>query len=166
MQRLAFTGQNQLLLILQQCGMLQVHATLLHVSCIASSNLCCNIWFGFHSKIIWSGVLAEAKGLHNEALRAFQNALEVQPTHVPSLVSAAKVLMNLGNQTSPVVRSFLTEALRIDRTNHEAWFNLGLVYKAEGGKKSVMEAADCFQAAAILEDSSPVEPFRWHFTRA
>ncbi|XP_077226611.1 protein NPGR2-like isoform X2 [Tasmannia lanceolata] len=114
-----------------------------------------------HSASRWhaTGVMYEAKGLYKEALGAFASALEVEPTHVPSLVSTATVLIQLGNGASPVVRSFLTDALRLDRTNHCAWFNLGRVFKVGGGRSS-LEASECFQAAAFLEESAPVEPFR------
>lgn len=107
---------------------------------------------------IFSGLLYEAKGLPKEALGAFTNALGVDPTHVPSLVSTATVLRRLDG-SSAVARSFLTDALRHDRTNYSAWFILGQLYKAEGAR-SALEAADCFQAAALLEESAPVEPFR------
>lgn len=91
---------------------------------------------------------------------AFTNALGVDPTHVPSLISTANVLRKVGDRSSAVARSFLADALRHDRTNYSAWFNLGQLYKAEGGKSSALEAAECFRAAALLQDSAPVEPFR------
>ena len=106
-----------------------------------------------------SGQLHEAQGLLKEALGAYAKALNIEPAHVPSLVSTAIVLRHLGDQPSVVIRSFLTDALRLDRTNHVAWFNLGLLYKAEGAR-SALEAAECFQAAALLEETAPVEPFR------
>ncbi|GLT42123.1 hypothetical protein SLA2020_161430 [Shorea laevis] len=110
---------------------------------------------GWHS----AGLLFEAKGLHQEALRSYRNALDVESTHVPSLISTACVLRQLGGQSLPIVRSFLIDALRLDRTNPSAWYNLGLVYKADAGASAV-EAAECFQAAAFLEETSPIEPFR------
>lgn len=58
-----------------------------------------------------------------------------------------------------IARTFLTDAIRVDRTNACAWYNLGLVYKVDVGA-SVMEAAECFEAAALLEETAPVEPFR------
>ncbi|KAJ4955970.1 hypothetical protein NE237_012753 [Protea cynaroides] len=106
-----------------------------------------------------TGLLYEAKGLHKEALEAFISALGIEPTHVPSLISTAAVLRQLGGKSLAVIRSFLTDALRLDRTNASAWYNLGVLYKAEGGA-SAQEAAECFQTAAILQDSAPVEPFR------
>ncbi|KAJ6420991.1 hypothetical protein OIU84_028386 [Salix udensis] len=106
-----------------------------------------------------TGLLYEAKGLHQEALKAFKAALDVEPNHVPSLVSTACVLRRLGSQSIPIIRTFLTDAIRLDKTNHSAWYNLGLLYKADPSS-SVLEAAECFEAAAFLEDSAPVESFR------
>ncbi|KAF3457865.1 hypothetical protein FNV43_RR02525 [Rhamnella rubrinervis] len=114
-----------------------------------------------HSASRWhcTGLLYEAKGLHQEALKSFRKALDVEPTHVPSLVSTACILRQLGGQSLPVMRSFLMDALRIDRTNSCAWYNLGLLYKADE-RASALEAVECFEAAALLEESAPIEPFR------
>ncbi|KAI8523092.1 hypothetical protein RHMOL_Rhmol13G0047400 [Rhododendron molle] len=114
-----------------------------------------------HSASRWHvrGLLHQAKGLNKEALKAFRQALDVEPTHVPSLVSIAVVLRKLGSRSPAVVRSLLTEAMRLDRMNASAWYNLGLLYKDEG-VASAVEAAECFEAAAILEETSPLEPFR------
>lgn len=86
--------------------------------------------------------------------------MEIDPTHVPSLISTAVILRELGSQSYPVVRSFLMNALRLDRMNHSAWYNLGLLYKAMSTTSASLEAAECFAAAAFLEESAPVEPFR------
>lgn len=109
---------------------------------------------GWHA----TGQLQEAKGLHKESLTSYSKALDLEPTHVPSLVSIAIVLRHRGDRPFAVLRSFLAEALRLDRTNHVAWLNLGLLYELQGG--SSLEAAECFQAAVILEESAPIEPFR------
>lgn len=106
-----------------------------------------------------TGVLYEAKGLHKEALKAFGTALDVDPGHVPSLVSMAVVLRRLGGRSLPVVRSLLTEALRLDRMNYSAWYNLGMLYKDEGAALA-QEAAECFEVATLLKETAPVEPFR------
>ncbi|XP_050218361.1 protein NPGR2-like [Mercurialis annua] len=106
-----------------------------------------------------AGLLYEAKGSHQEALKAFSAALDVDPAHVPSLISTASILRHLGSQSIPIIRSFLTDAIRLDKMNHSAWYNLGLVYKIDAGA-SPLEAAECFEAAAILEESAPLEPFR------
>ncbi|EOY06122.1 No pollen germination related 2 isoform 1 [Theobroma cacao] len=106
-----------------------------------------------------TGLLNEAKGFHQEALRSYRKALDVEPTHVPSLISTACILRQLGGQSMPIVRSFLTDAVRLDRTNPAAWYNLGLLYKADASA-SALEAAECFEAAALLEESAPIEPFR------
>ncbi|XP_073063555.1 protein NPGR2 [Primulina eburnea] len=111
------------------------------------------------SRLHTSGLLDEAKGQHKEALKAYELALEVDPTHVPSLVSKATVLRKIGCLSPAIIRSFLTEALRHDRTNSSAWYNLGLLYK-DGGSSLAPEAAECFKAAAFLEETAPVEHFR------
>ncbi|XP_010433197.1 PREDICTED: tetratricopeptide repeat protein 7A isoform X2 [Camelina sativa] len=107
------------------------------------------------------GVLYKRQGQIEEAMEAFTTALDIDPMHVPSLISKAEILLELGNRTSiAVVRSFLMEALRIDRLNHSAWYNLGKMFKAEGSVSSMQEAVDCFQAAVTLEETMPVESFR------
>lgn len=112
------------------------------------------------SRLHSTGLLFEARGLHNEALKYFEGALDIDPNHVPSLISIATILIQLNNQSNPVVKSFLSDALRLDRTNPSAWYNLGLLYKNENGASPV-EAAQCFEAAALLQETAPVEPFRW-----
>ncbi|KAL5542317.1 hypothetical protein UlMin_010027 [Ulmus minor] len=114
-----------------------------------------------HSASRWHciGLLNEAKDQHQEALKSFRKALDIDPTHVPSLISTACILRQLGSQSLPVVRSFLMDALRLDRTNPSAWYNLGLLYKADVGA-TTREAVECFEAATILEETAPVEPFR------
>ncbi|KAF6156215.1 hypothetical protein GIB67_030218 [Kingdonia uniflora] len=107
------------------------------------------------------GLMCQAKGLHKEALEAFTSALDIEHTYVPSLISEAVVLMHLGgSQSFPVARSLLQEALRLDRMNHSAWYNLALLYKQKGDASAQVEAAECFQAACLLEESAPLEPFR------
>ncbi|XP_010447950.1 PREDICTED: tetratricopeptide repeat protein 7A-like [Camelina sativa] len=107
------------------------------------------------------GVLYKRQGQIEEAMEAFTTALDIDPMHVPSLISKAEIVLELGSRTSiAVVRSFLMEALRIDRLNHSAWYNLGKMFKAEGSVSSMQEAVDCFQAAVTLEETMPVESFR------
>ncbi|KAI3694350.1 hypothetical protein L1987_77315 [Smallanthus sonchifolius] len=105
------------------------------------------------------GLLYEAKGLHKEALKAYKHALDVDTTHPQSLVSIAVVLRKLGGQSGPVARSFLNEALRVDRMQSSAWYNLGLLLRDEG-PMGLREAVDCFEAAGVLKETEPIEPFR------
>jgi ATP-dependent RNA helicase DHX36 len=107
-----------------------------------------------------AGKLNEARGFLKEALRAYSTALDLEPNHVPSLISAAVALRQLGVRPLHAARCFLTDALRLDGTNHVAWFNLGLIYQDEGGSSSALEAAECFQTAVLLEETAPPEPFR------
>ncbi|XP_014502513.1 protein NPGR1 [Vigna radiata var. radiata] len=112
----------------------------------------------FFSPRSWhiTGLLFESRTLHKEALASFLVSLSIEPDYIPSIISAAKLMLKLGMQSLPIARSFLMNALRLDPTNHEAWFNLGLVSKMEG---SLQQAADCFQAAYELKLSAPVQEF-------
>ncbi|KAK9066786.1 hypothetical protein SSX86_014109 [Deinandra increscens subsp. villosa] len=104
-----------------------------------------------------TGLLFEAQSLHNEALIAFSISLSIEPDYVPSIISTAETLMKMGgNETLPIARSFLMNSLRLEPTNHDAWFNLGLICKKEG---LVVQAADFFQAAHELKSSAPVQSF-------
>ncbi|OIW01673.1 hypothetical protein TanjilG_19781 [Lupinus angustifolius] len=107
-----------------------------------------------------TGKMYEARGLYKEALKAFRDALDIDPSHVLSLISIAVVLRRCSNRSNPAVRSFLMDALRHDRFSASAWYNLGLLHKDEGTISSLVEAAECFQVAHFLEESAPVEPFR------
>lgn len=64
--------------------------------------------------------------------------------------------MKMGDDTVPIARSFLMNALRLEPTNHDAWFSLGMLAKTEG---SLQQAADFFQAAHELKLSAPVQSF-------
>ncbi|XP_059279437.1 protein NPGR1 [Lycium ferocissimum] len=103
-----------------------------------------------------TGALFQAKARHKEALVAFSVSLSIEPDYIPSIVSTAKVLVKTGNDAVPIARSFLMNALRLEPTNHEAWFNLGMLAKMEG---LVQQAADFFQAAHELKLSAPVQSF-------
>ncbi|KAJ6333909.1 hypothetical protein OIU78_010917 [Salix suchowensis] len=125
-------------------------------TCLSKSKAICSY---SASRCHTTGVLYEGKGLYKEALKAFGSALDIDPTHVPSMVSTAVVLRRLRMQSS-ATRSFLMGALRLDRMNSSAWYNLGLLYKAEGAPSSSLEAAECFEAATFLEETAPAEPFQ------
>jgi len=92
-----------------------------------------------------------------DAVAAYFNAISMEVEHVPSKVSIGALLSKQGPKFLPVARCFLSDALRLEPTNRMAWFYLGEVHKQDG---RLADAADCFQAASMLEDSDPVESFR------
>ncbi|KAI4314570.1 hypothetical protein L6164_027463 [Bauhinia variegata] len=102
------------------------------------------------------GIMAEGRGQYHEAVAAYINAALVEPSYVPSRNSLGALLLQTGSQALPVARSLLCDALRIDPTNRLAWYHLGRVHKDDG---RIGDAADCFQAASMLEESDPIEGF-------
>jgi tetratricopeptide (TPR) repeat protein len=86
--------------------------------------------------IMWgAGLLREEQGQLDEAIMCYKNALALDPSYVDS---------------------YLAEALEAEPAHMEAWYQMALLHKAEGRKH---EAAKSFQAAIMLEQSSPVEKF-------
>ncbi|KAF9597126.1 hypothetical protein IFM89_015955 [Coptis chinensis] len=101
-------------------------------------------------------VTYEERGRTQKALSAYSNALVVDPCHVPSKVSVGALLWKMDTKSLPVARSFLSDALRLEPTNRFAWHYMGMVHRNDG---RVADAADCFQAASMLEESDPIESF-------
>lgn len=99
----------------------------------------------------------QARNQSKEALAAYVNGLATELDHVPSKVAIGAMLSTQGPKYLPAARCFLSDALRVEPTNRKAWLHLGKVHKLDG---RISDAADCFQAAVMLEESDPVESFR------
>ena len=91
-----------------------------------------------------------------EALAVYINALLLEPTYVPCKVLIGAIWSKAGPDALPIARGLLSDALRLDPTNGKAWLYLGVIHRDEG---RMADAVDCFQAAAMLEESDPVESF-------
>ncbi|KAF5444821.1 hypothetical protein F2P56_033921 [Juglans regia] len=102
------------------------------------------------------GIMWEGRGQVEEASAAYINGLLLEPCYVPCKVLIGALMSKMGPMALPVGRSLLSDALRIDPTNHMAWYYLGMVYRDDG---RIADAADCFQAASMLEESNPIESF-------
>ncbi|XP_008777058.1 protein NPG1-like [Phoenix dactylifera] len=102
------------------------------------------------------GSMYEARGETKDALAAYSNALLMELDNVPCKVSIGCLLSKKSSKSLPVARSFLLDALRLEPTNRLAWCYLGLVHRDDG---RLADAADCFLAASMLEESDPVEGF-------
>ena len=89
-------------------------------------------------------------------MAAYINALLLDPGYVPCKILIGALLLKMGSKAFPVVRSLLSDALRIEPTNRMAWYYLGMAHRDDG---RIADATDCFQAASILEESDPIESF-------
>ncbi|KAF7092617.1 hypothetical protein CFC21_095082 [Triticum aestivum] len=103
------------------------------------------------------GYMHEVRKESKEAMAAYVNASATELDHVSSKVAIGALLSKQGGKYLPAARAFLSDALRVEPTNRMAWLNLGKVHKLDG---RISDAADCFQAAVMLEESDPVESFR------
>lgn len=106
--------------------------------------------------MLLSGVLFEGRRQYQEALDATINAVLLEPNYVPSKILMGALIQKMGSKALPAARSMLSDVLRIEPTNRMAWHYLGLVHKHDG---RIGDAADCFQAASMLEESDPIESF-------
>ncbi|KAI9083952.1 hypothetical protein K1719_034210 [Acacia pycnantha] len=104
------------------------------------------------------GLLCEGRRQKQEAISAITKGLLFEPRYVPSKIQMGVLLlkMNSKSKSLPLARSLLSDALRLEPTNRMAWFHLGKVHKYDG---RIGDAADCFQAASMLEESDPLESF-------
>lgn len=102
------------------------------------------------------GLMLEGKGQVKEALAACSNALLLDPDYVPCKILLGGLLSKMGSNALPVAKSLLSDALRIEPTNRKAWHYLGMVHRNDGRHA---DAAECFQAASMLEESDPIESF-------
>lgn len=102
------------------------------------------------------GVMCEKRGEVTEALAAYVNALLIEPNNVPCKILLGALLSKMGTNMLPAARTLLSDALRIEPTNRMAWYQLALVHRDDG---RLSDAAECFQAATMLEESDPIESF-------
>ncbi|XP_078169123.1 tetratricopeptide repeat (TPR)-containing protein [Carex rostrata] len=108
------------------------------------------------SSLHTQGSMHEAQESVHDALASYANGLSMDLNHAPCKVSIGALLSKRGAKSLPVSRSFLSDALRLEPTNCSAWYYLGMVHGDDG---RASDAADCFQAAAMLDESDPIESF-------
>ncbi|CAH9141373.1 unnamed protein product [Cuscuta epithymum] len=102
------------------------------------------------------GVMHERRGETSKAMAAYINAMLLDPNNVPCKILLCALVTEMGPKMQPVARTLLSDALRLDPTNRMAWYYMGCVHRNDG---RIADAADCFQAASMLEESDPVESF-------
>ncbi|KAK6917995.1 hypothetical protein RJ641_016417 [Dillenia turbinata] len=112
------------------------------------------LWLGLAT--LYSRVMCEGLGRDQEALAACINGYLVDPSCAQCQILLGALLLKMDSKASLLARSLLTDALRIEPTNHMAWYYLAKIHQHDG---SIADATECLQAASMLEDSSPVESF-------
>jgi arylsulfatase A-like enzyme/cytochrome c-type biogenesis protein CcmH/NrfG len=95
-------------------------------------------------------VTARSAGLADEAMRAEQAAIAIEP-NLPSAHNGIGLLLTDTDQHVSAAASF-ERAVKADPTNAEYWVNLGNARRAAGNTNG---AADAYRAASELEPRSP-----------
>ncbi|KAG6785937.1 hypothetical protein POTOM_007528 [Populus tomentosa] len=104
----------------------------------------------------FAGVMLQGRGQVEEAMSSYINALLLDPSYVRCKILIGALLSKRDSNALPVARSILSDALKIEPTNRMAWYYLGIIHRVDG---RIADAADCFQAASMLEESDPIENF-------
>ncbi|CAN1229406.1 Protein NPG1 [Linum perenne] len=103
------------------------------------------------------GAMQAARGEFRDALCSYVCGHMMEPNYVPGIIMVASLLSKSSSEASlPVARSILSDALKLEPTNRKAWYHLGTVHRDDG---RTADAADCFQAASMLDESDPIESF-------
>ena len=100
--------------------------------------------------------MLQGRGQAEEAMSAYITALLVDPSFVPCKILIGALLSKRDSNALPVARSILSDALKIEPTSRMAWYYLGIIHRVDG---RIADAADCFQAASMLEEFDPIENF-------
>ena len=100
------------------------------------------------------GVSLMADEKMEEAARAFEDALRVDPTHVPSLLKLGYTRFHM-NDLSGAMEAY-NKVHEIDVTNAEAWNLKGLIYYRQ---KNYDKALDCVEKAI---DSNSTDGMSWY----
>eukprot|EP00479_Gromia_sphaerica_P008217 TRINITY_DN3035_c0_g1_i1.p1 TRINITY_DN3035_c0_g1~~TRINITY_DN3035_c0_g1_i1.p1 ORF type:complete len:187 (-),score=33.15 TRINITY_DN3035_c0_g1_i1:3-515(-) len=104
-----------------------------------------------HSQV---GELFEELGDTVTAFKNYENAIAFHSTHSRSLTRLGAIENENGNYD--MAHGYLTSSLRVDPTQHQAWFHLGLVRQHQNKDE---DASEAFLTGLELETTCPVEHF-------
>lgn len=93
-------------------------------------------------------------GEHYAAKKRLERAVELDPKHLPSLVSLARVLFE--DRNYPKMIELLETARDLDPNNRGVWTNLGIAYRGAGRADDARRA---FERALDLDPASPMPLF-------
>jgi len=107
-----------------------------------------------HHVMFLRGLIHETKNEFAEAKTFFKNATALSPFHGSSLQHLGIVFHHLGSHR--LAEKTLRDAVRLDPTAENSWYNLGKVLEA---MEEYEAASDCMATALQVQISSPIVPF-------
>lgn len=90
--------------------------------------------------IFWKGQIFHRLGNLNEALPHYQNALNVDPKHIPSLYSSGQV--HLSNQNISMALDCFTQILKIDPEHADSYVSTAMIYLQLGKFEDALVGLD------------------------
>lgn len=106
------------------------------------------------NKLYKKGVSLMADEKMEDAVRAFEEALQIDPGHVDSLLKLGYAQFHMGNLAG-AMESY-NKVHEIDVTNADAWNLKGLIYYRQ---KNYEQAIECVEKAI---DSNPTDGMSWY----
>lgn len=100
------------------------------------------------------GRVFEMRESYADAKNCFDNAIAINPGHVPSIQHLGVLYHKTGNLV--MAEKVLREAINVDPTAFEAWHALGVVLEAQNEHEA---ASECLMTALDLEATHPILPF-------
>lgn len=100
------------------------------------------------------GRIFEIQEKYTDAKNCFDNAIAINPGHVPSIQHLGALYQKNGNLV--MAEKVLRDAINIDPTAFEAWHVLGVVLEAQDEHEA---ASECLMTALDLEATHPILPF-------
>jgi tetratricopeptide (TPR) repeat protein len=106
------------------------------------------------NKLFKKGITLMADEKMEDAARAFEEALQIDPSHVDSLLKLGYAHFHMGDLAGAM--DAYNKVLEIDVTNADAWNLKGLVYYRQ---KNHEQALECVEKAI---DSNPTDGMAWY----
>jgi tetratricopeptide (TPR) repeat protein len=101
--------------------------------------------------------VAEKGGATAQAARHYESALVLDAHHTSSLLGLARLERAKKGGNLVLAYGYLMSALQVDATNHEAWYEMGLILQAQGKSSA---AAEHFVTSLELEKTAPIASFQ------
>ena len=100
--------------------------------------------------------IVQNENLFLEIQNQYEKVLTINSHHIEAKLRLGLLFLQKKNYL--LAENYFTSIIREDPTQHQAWFNLGLVLKQKSSSE-LERASECFITSLHLEQTSPIRPF-------